>query len=70
MAVGGPSAVQVLPQAQRETLFLVYVEGMTYREAAQVLDVPIGTVMSRLATARESLGKLGPDGPADTAKRT
>lgn len=51
--------VQALPQAQRETLFLVYVEGLTYREAAQLLGVPIGTVMSRLASARERLGKLG-----------
>jgi RNA polymerase sigma-70 factor (ECF subfamily) len=50
--------VQSLPQAQRETLFLVYVEGLAYREAAQLLEVPIGTVMSRLAAARESLGKL------------
>jgi RNA polymerase sigma-70 factor (ECF subfamily) len=50
--------VQNLPEAQRETLFLVYVEGLTYREAAAVLDVPIGTVMSRLAGARERLGVL------------
>jgi RNA polymerase sigma-70 factor (ECF subfamily) len=52
--------VQTLPQAQRETLFLAYVEGFTYRETAEVLDVPIGTVMSRLASARESLGRLAP----------
>jgi RNA polymerase sigma-70 factor (ECF subfamily) len=50
--------VQSLPQAQRETLFLVYVEGLAYREAAQLLQIPIGTVMSRLAAARESLGRL------------
>jgi RNA polymerase sigma-70 factor (ECF subfamily) len=50
--------VQSLPEAQRETLFLVYVEGLTYRETAQLLEIPIGTVMSRLATARESLGRL------------
>lgn len=50
--------VQALPEAQRETLFLVYVEGLAYREAAQLLEVPIGTVMSRLAAARESLGRL------------
>ena len=50
--------VQNLPEAQRETLFLVYVEGLTYREAAAVLDVPIGTVMSRLAGARERLAVL------------
>ncbi|MBN9261703.1 MAG: hypothetical protein J0J14_12645, partial [Hyphomicrobium sp.] len=34
-----------LPEAQRETVFLVYVEGLTYREAADLLGVPIGTVM-------------------------
>jgi RNA polymerase sigma-70 factor (ECF subfamily) len=50
--------VQSLPQAQRETLFLTYVEGLTYRDTAEMLEVPIGTVMSRLATARETLGRL------------
>jgi RNA polymerase sigma-70 factor, ECF subfamily len=47
-----------LPEAQRETLLLVYVEGFTYQEAAHVLDVPIGTVMSRLAAVRLKLGGL------------
>jgi RNA polymerase sigma-70 factor, ECF subfamily len=47
-----------LPEAQRETLLLVYVEGLTYREAAGVLSVPIGTVMSRLAAARLKLSAL------------
>ena len=56
--------VQNLPEAQRETLFLVYVEGLTYREAAAVLDVPIGTVMSRLAGARERLAVLNGEGDA------
>ncbi len=47
-----------LPEAQRETLLLVYVEGLTYREAADVMGVPIGTVMSRLAAARLKLSAL------------
>ena len=47
-----------LPEAQRETLLLVYVEGLTYQEAARVLDVPVGTVMSRLAAARRKLSPL------------
>ena len=47
-----------LPEAQRETLLLVYVEGFTYQEAAGLLDVPIGTVMSRLAAARLKLSGL------------
>ncbi|WP_411227932.1 RNA polymerase sigma factor [Serratia quinivorans] len=44
--------VNRLPEAQRNALFLVYVEELSYREAAEVLDVPIGTIMSRLAAAR------------------
>jgi RNA polymerase sigma-70 factor (ECF subfamily) len=47
-----------LPEAQRETLLLVYAEGLTYQEAADVLNVPIGTVMSRLAAARLKLSAL------------
>jgi RNA polymerase sigma factor (sigma-70 family) len=47
--------VSRLPAAQRNALFLVYVEGLSYREAAKVLAVPIGTVMSRLAAARLAL---------------
>ena len=51
--------VQDLPEAQREALYLVYVEGLTYREAADTLAVPIGTIMSRLAAARARLAGLG-----------
>ena len=47
-----------LPESQRETVLLVYVEGLTYREAAEVLKVPVGTVMSRLAAARLKLSGL------------
>jgi RNA polymerase sigma-70 factor (ECF subfamily) len=47
-----------LPEAQREAVLLVYVEGLSYREAAEVLAAPIGTVMSRLAAARSALAKL------------
>jgi RNA polymerase sigma-70 factor (ECF subfamily) len=47
-----------LPEAQRETVLLVYGEGCTYAEAAAILAVPIGTVMSRLAAARAALAKL------------
>ncbi len=50
-----------LPEAQRVTVLLVYVEGMSYRDAADVLEIPIGTVMSRLAAARASLGRLQED---------
>lgn len=46
-----------LPEAQRNAVFLVYVEGFTYQEAADTLIVPIGTIMSRLAAARTTLAR-------------
>ncbi|WP_336818337.1 RNA polymerase sigma factor [Cedecea sp. MMO-103] len=49
--------VSELPEAQRNTVFLVYVEGFTYQEAADTLAIPIGTVMSRLAAARLTLAR-------------
>jgi len=52
------SAVERLPDAQRAVMLLVSVEGLSYREAAAALDVPIGTVMSRLARARRTIGEL------------
>jgi RNA polymerase sigma-70 factor (ECF subfamily) len=54
--------VQALPGAQRETVFLAYVEEMTYRETADVLGIPIGTVMSRLAAARMALAAMRGEG--------
>ncbi|MEL7165025.1 MAG: RNA polymerase sigma factor [Pseudomonadota bacterium] len=48
--------VNALPEAQRHAVFLVYVEGYSYKEAAAIMEIPIGTVMSRLAAARKSLG--------------
>lgn len=47
-----------LGEEQRSTVMLVYVEGLTYREAADILEVPIGTIMSRLAAARRKLQEL------------
>ena len=52
--------VDALPETQRETVYLAYVEGLSYREVAEVLQVPIGTVMSRLATARLKLAEYPP----------
>jgi len=51
-------AVARLPEAQRETVLLVYVEGRSYGEAAELMSIPIGTVMSRLAAARFALAKF------------
>jgi RNA polymerase sigma-70 factor, ECF subfamily len=51
-------ALGQLPEAQRETALLVYSEGYSYAEAAEALSIPIGTVMSRLATVRAALAKL------------
>lgn len=47
--------VLALPEAQRGTVVLVYVEGYSYKEAAEILEIPIGTVMSRLAASRVKL---------------
>lgn len=52
------SRVQALPEPQRVAVYLVYVEGLTYAEAADMLGVPIGTIMSRLAAARSRLEGL------------
>ena len=49
------SAMEKLPDEQRVTVALVLVEGLSYQEAAQVLDVPVGTVTSRLARGRAAL---------------
>lgn len=46
------AAVARLPEEQRSVLMLICVEGLSYREASEVLGVPIGTVMSRLSRAR------------------
>jgi RNA polymerase sigma-70 factor (ECF subfamily) len=50
-------AIKRLPDEQRQVLLLVTVEGFGYQEAADMLEIPIGTVMSRLARARLALGK-------------
>jgi RNA polymerase sigma-70 factor (ECF subfamily) len=50
-------AVEKLPELHREVVLLVDVEGFSYKDAADVLGVPIGTVMSRLHRARRQLQK-------------
>jgi RNA polymerase sigma-70 factor, ECF subfamily len=51
------SAMAALPDDMREVVSLVCVEELSYREAAEILDVPVGTVMSRLARARVKLAE-------------
>ena len=54
------AAMQRLPEEQREVVALILVEGFGYRETAELLDVPIGTVSSRLVRGRTALlGMLG-----------
>lgn len=54
-AVG--NAMQLLPEDQKAILALVAMQGMSYREVSETLEIPIGTVMSRLARARGALAK-------------
>ena len=51
-------ALRALPDDQREVLLLVAIEEMTYVEASRALEVPIGTVMSRLSRGRERMRRL------------
>ena len=47
--------LETLPYDQQQVLLLIAIEGMSYQDAARILDVPIGTVMSRLGRGREAL---------------
>ncbi len=59
-------ALRALPPDQREVLLLVAVEQLTYDETSRALDVPIGTVMSRLSRGRERLRQLTAGGPGSS----
>lgn len=56
-------ALAELPEEQRVVVALVLIEGLPYREVADLLGVPIGTVTSRLARAREALSARVYGGP-------
>ena len=56
-------ALDALPEAQRDALALVALEEMSYAQAAEVLGIPLGTLMSRLARARTSLRQMSELGP-------
>jgi RNA polymerase sigma-70 factor (ECF subfamily) len=63
-------AMATLPDEQRAVLALVAVEGLSYREAADALEIPIGTVMSRLARARAALAERFDTDRASEARST
>ena len=62
-------ALGALPPDQRAAVMLVGLEGLSYRDTAHVLGVPVGTVMSRLARGRERLRRLVDGGMVRTAMR-
>ena len=63
------AALERLPDEQREVVALILVDGLGYREAAETLSLPIGTVSSRLVRGRKALltllGETGPGGTGD-----
>ena len=63
------AAVEKLSEVQREVLLLVALEEFSYAEAARILGVPVGTVMSRLAAARARLRELTAGVPAAASEK-
>lgn len=57
--------LETLSDDQREVLFLIVSEGMSYEQAAKTIDIPLGTVMSRLSRARENLRRYINDETSD-----
>ncbi len=57
-----------LPDAQRSVILLVALEGMRYDEVAAVLDVPVGTIRSRLSRGREALRRLTGSAPDEDTR--
>ncbi len=51
------AAMATLPEEQRAALALVVLDGQSYAEAAQILEIPIGTIMSRIARARAAIDR-------------
>ncbi len=63
IALSVQSAMPHLPEEQRMAIALVLIEGLSYKDAAETLGIPIGTLTSRLARGRETLQRhLGDDG--------
>jgi RNA polymerase sigma-70 factor, ECF subfamily len=62
-------ALERLPVRFREALILREMEGMSYKQIAEVIGIPMGTVMSSLARARARLKELLAEAPGETASR-
>ena len=62
-------SLQALPEERRQLLLLIGLDGMSYQEAARRLDVPVGTVMSRLSRTRNALRHLMDDESAAGRER-
>ncbi|KAG8152336.1 RNA polymerase sigma factor [Burkholderia catarinensis] len=62
-------AVERLPESQRTVLLLVSVDGLSYRQAADTLDIPVGTIMSRISRARKAL-RMVFDGSGESRMET
>ena len=64
IALSVEAAMEQLPEEQRMAIALVLVEGLSYKDAAAALDIPMGTLTSRVARGRETLQALLGDGGA------
>lgn len=65
------NAIDTLPEAQKSAVYLVYVEGLSYDEAASALEIPAGTLTSRLVRARVKIAEMVRDkNIADPEKQT
>jgi RNA polymerase sigma-70 factor (ECF subfamily) len=62
-------ALMTLPEEQREVLVLVAIDGLSYKDAAEILELPIGTLMSRLARARGALRRAVGQGVTGAGER-
>lgn len=60
-------AFQTLPEEQRSALHLVAIEGLSYEEAAGILGIPVGTLMSRISRARATMRAIEGEEPSSRA---
>jgi RNA polymerase sigma-70 factor (ECF subfamily) len=60
------SAISRLPDTLRQTLILAYYQDLKYREIAEILKIPVGTVKSRLHAALSKLAEMAKAGPQDS----